>query len=273
MCNAVVIVMDRFPRCNGRHAVTIQSSNVQPAVEILSNPVDALKGLLQHVTDVIMPHECFVCGSAAGGEAVCPACRGELPRRPGRACPVCALPVVDGGVCGRCARQPPAFDATWAVFDYAFPVDAMLHALKYRHQLALAGFFARELAGLAGDPWRGVDMILPMPLHAHRLAERGFNQAVEIARPLARANGLPLELAAIRRVRNTVAQAGLDREARLRNPRGAFEGVRPLAGVRILVVDDVMTTGATLNELARALKRQGAGWVGNLVIARTPTPD
>lgn len=265
--------MDRFPRCNDRHAVTIPSPNVLLAVEILSNPVDALKSLLLHVTDVLMPQDCFVCGSLAGGDAVCSACRRELPRHAGGACPVCALPTVDGGVCGRCLRQPPAFDATLAVFDYAFPVDAMLHALKYRHQLALAGFFARELADVAGELRLRADLILPMPLHAHRLAERGFNQAVEIARPLARTYGLPLELAAIRRVRNMVAQAGLDREARLHNPRGAFEGVRSLTGVRVVVVDDVMTTGATLNELAHVLKRHGAAWVGNLVIARTPRPD
>jgi len=109
-------------------------------------------------------------------------------------------------------------------------------------------------------------------LHPLRLAERGFNQAVEIARPYARARGLPLALALVAKVRNAEPQAGLDRAARLRNPRGAFGCDTALNGKRVIVVDDVMTTGATLDELARCLKLCGAAWVGNLVVARTPAP-
>lgn len=239
----------------------------------MSNAPDALRGLLLYVADLLMPQECFVCGSHAGGHAVCDACRGELPFHAAAACPVCAEPTADGLTCGRCLRHPPAFDATRAVFDYAFPVEAMLHALKYGHRLALSDFFAGELVRLAADLRLQADLVLPMPLHPQRLAERGFNQAVEIARPLARASGLPMELASVRRIRNTVAQAGLDREMRLRNTRGAFVCKAPLDGLRIAVVDDVMTTGATLDELARVLKQRGAAWVGNFVIARTPVPD
>lgn len=239
----------------------------------MSNAIDALQGLLLYVADVLMPQDCFVCGGEAGGPALCPACRQELPFHANVACPVCALPSLDGHICGHCSRHPPAFDATQVAFEYAFPVDAMLHALKYRHRLALADFFAGELLRVAAGLRLRADVILPMPLHPRRLAERGFNQAVEVARPLARATGLPLELAGVRRVRDTVAQAGLDREARLRNPRGAFDCGASLAGLRIAVVDDVMTTGATLDELARCLKRQGAAWVGNLVVARTPQAD
>lgn len=213
-----------------------------------------------------------MCGAESAGEAVCEACAFELPRRPPSACPCCGLPGLGGGRCAACERERPAYDATIALYDFVFPVDAMVHALKYRHRLSMAAFFGAALAARAPDFGGQVDLLLPMPLHPRRLAERGFNQAVELARPLACARGLPLGLAVVRKLRDIPAQAGLDREARLRNPRGAFECDVSLAGQRVIVVDDVMTTGATLDELARTLKRQGASWVGNLVVARTPAP-
>lgn len=213
-----------------------------------------------------------MCGAESAGEAVCEACAVELPQRPPSACPCCGLPGLGGGRCAACERERPAYDATIALYDFVFPVDAMVHALKYRHRLSMAAFFGAALAARGSDFGGQVDLLLPMPLHPRRLAERGFNQAVELARPLARARGLPLGLAVVRKLRDIPAQAGLDREARLRNPRGAFECDVSLAGQRVIVVDDVMTTGATLDELARTLKRQGASWVGNLVVARTPAP-
>ncbi|WP_230976787.1 ComF family protein [Pseudothauera rhizosphaerae] len=234
----------------------------------MSNTI-ALQRLLNHVADLLLPQECFVCGAGSGGEAVCAACRAELPLQPQEAaCPVCALPSPGGAVCGRCLREPPAFDTTRALFAYAFPVDRMVQALKYHHRLALARFFADRLLEL--PPPEGADLLLPMPLHAHRLRERGFNQAAEIARPLAAAWGLPLELATVRREREVPAQAGLDRKARIANLRNAFRCARPLTGLHVVVVDDVMTTGASLNELARTLKAGGAVRVENLIVARTP---
>ena len=213
-----------------------------------------------------------MCGEESAGEAVCEACACALPHRPQTACPCCGLPGLGGGCCAACERDQPAYDATLALYDFVFPVDAMVHALKYRHRLAMASFFGAALAARAHDFGAQADLVLPMPLHPRRLAERGFNQAVELARPLARARGLPLGLAVVRKMRDIPAQAGLDREARLRNPRGVFECDVSLQGQRVIVVDDVMTTGATLGELARTLKRQGASWVGNLVVARTPAP-
>ena len=213
-----------------------------------------------------------MCGAESAGDAVCEACARALPNRPPSACPRCGLPGLDGGCCAACEREKPAYDATLALYDFVFPVDAMVHALKYRHRLSMASFFGAALAARAQDFGAHADLILPMPLHPRRLAGRGFNQAVELARPLARARELPLGLAVVRKLRDIPAQAGLDREARLRNPRGVFECDMSLHGQRVIVVDDVMTTGATLGELARTLKRQGASWVGNLVVARTPAP-
>ena len=213
-----------------------------------------------------------MCGAESAGDAVCEACARALPNRPPSACPRCGLPGLDGGCCAACEREKPAYDATLALYDFVFPVDAMVHALKYRHRLSMASFFGAALAARAQDFGAQADLILPMPLHPRRLAERGFNQAVELARPLARVRGLPLGLAVVSKLRDIPAQAGLDREARLRNPRGVFECDVSLQGQRVIVVDDVMTTGATLGELARTLKRQGASWVGNVVVARTPAP-
>jgi len=168
-------------------------------------------------------------------------------------------------VCGTCLNRPPHFDATLALWRYEFPCDRLVQALKYRAQLALAGFFARSLAS---RPLPEFDVLLPMPLHPRRLAERGFNQALEIARGLARNLG-PIEPRGVLRVKNTPPQAELPYEERAKNVRGAFLCKLDLSGARVAVLDDVMTTGATLNELARALKRAGATRVENFVIART----
>lgn len=216
--------------------------------------------------DWLLPQDCFVCGEESGSSSVCERCASQLPVDP-EVCPVCAAPTAEGVVCGRCLRDPPAFDATRAAFAYRFPVDRMVQALKYRDRLVLAGFFAEALR-----PFRppGETLIVPMPLHRHRLRERGFNQAVEIARPLARAWRLPLELAAVVRAVHTAPQTSLSWKARSVNIRGAFHCQTSLAGKTVIVVDDVMTTGATLDELARTLKLRGAARVWNLVIARTP---
>jgi ComF family protein len=237
--------------------------------EILSNVLATLHYRLRRFTDRLLPQDCFLCGEESGAECLCGACHDALPRQPA-ACPICAVPTTDGVLCGRCQRQPPAFDASRAVFVYAFPVDRIVQALKYRHRLSLAGFFAHALMPLG--PPQGPAVLLPMPLHVRRLRERGFNQAVEIARPLARAWGLPLELAGVQRALNTVPQASLPWKERSVNMRGAFRCDASFAGRTVIVVDDVMTTGATLDELARTLKRHGASRVENLVVTRTPPP-
>ena len=231
-----------------------------------------LASLGRGVLDLIAPQDCFACASPAGASALCVACAAVLPRRPPSACPRCALPGLDGGCCGACRREPPPFEATRALYDFSFPVDAMIQALKYRHKLALARFFADELVARAADFGGAVDLVVPMPLHPRRLASRGFNQAVELARPYARARGVPLALTLVRRVRHLPTQASLGADERQRNPRGAFACEADLTGLRIVMVDDVMTTGATLAALAQCVRQRGAAWVGSLVLARTPAP-
>ncbi|WP_366520700.1 phosphoribosyltransferase family protein [Zoogloea sp.] len=153
--------------------------------------------------------------------------------------------------------------------DYAFPADRLVQALKYAHRLALGRLFVDLMAGL---PAPQADLVLPMPLHPSRLLNRGFNQAAELARPLAQLWGVPLLLDGIARDVNTVPQAGLPWRARASNVRGAFRVQVPVAGLRVVVVDDVMTTGETLAELARTLKGVGATSVENRILARTPPP-
>ena len=218
------------------------------------------------VMGTLVSRDCRLCGCqvVAGIGPVCSPCADELPRLTGLACPYCALPTAFGEICGVCLKKSPFFDATHVALKYAFPLDVLVKALKYRHCLSLGDFFANAL--LSGMP--EADLIMPMPLNRHRLKERGFNQTVEIARPLARRAGLPLDIDGVERVRNTAVQAGLHHDARRRNMRGAFASLRRFDGLRVAVLDDVMTTGATLDAMAQCLKKAGAVDVINLVVAR-----
>ncbi len=209
--------------------------------------------------------DCLLCGAESGAGLLCAPCAAELPVLP-EPCPRCALPSTAGAVCGSCLNHPPHFDGTLALWRYEFPCDRLIQALKYRARLALAAYFARSLAS---RPLPKVDFIVPMPLHSRRLTERGFNQALEIARGVARHLGVKIEPRGVLRVKDTLPQTKLPYEERAKNMRGAFLCKLDLSGASVGVVDDVMTTGATLNELAQALKRAGATRVENFVIART----
>ncbi len=226
-----------------------------------------LKKALQRAATTLLPQHCFLCADASGDRLLCPACFAGLPRLSAEHCPVCALPTPGANRCGACLKQAPHFDATLAVFRYEFPLDRLIQSLKYAHRLASADFLGRALAR-PPTPFRP-DLILPVPLAPARLAERGFNQALEIARPLSRALGAPLEIRHVRRRRDTAPQASLPWKERRQNIRHAFECEIDLTGKTVLVVDDVMTTGTTLDELARVLKAHGALRVENRVLART----
>lgn len=211
---------------------------------------------------------CFLCRGAAAG-LLCAACDAALPRLAGPRCPRCALDSPRGEVCGRCLSQPPHYDATVAALAYEFPADALVHSLKFRGELALAEHLGAILRECTADA--AVDSVIPVPLSADRLRSRGYNQAVEIARQVARRS---VELDLCVRERDTPAQMDLPYAERRRNVRGAFRCTRALPGASVAVVDDVMTTGATLDEIAGVLKRAGAARVVNWVVARTfPAAD
>ena len=213
---------------------------------------------------------CYLCRGAARG-MLCESCDADLPRitsGPGAdRCPRCALSSPGDAVCGRCLTQPPAYDATTAALAYAFPADVLVQALKFRGELALAPFLGDLLSKIISS--KDVNCIVPVPLSSERLRSRGYNQALEIARHVARATGTRLATDACRRSRDTAVQMDLPFAQRVRNVRGAFECPRLVGGATVAVLDDVMTTGATLNEVAAALKRAGAGRVVNWVVART----
>jgi ComF family protein len=215
----------------------------------------------------LFPQDCVLCGDPGGTHLLCDACHASLPR-PGACCERCAMPGPAGQVCGRCLRRPPHFDATTAALLYDFPADRLVHALKYRAQLPVAGYFAATLAQ-ALEVAPDIDLVVAMPLHPRRLCVRGFNQAAEIGRRLAHRLRLPFSHTAIQRTRDTPPQTDLPVARRRANVRGAFSAAASLSGANIAVVDDVMTTGATADEVARVLKGAGAARVEHWVVART----
>lgn len=222
--------------------------------------------LIKAVGARLLPGSCLLCGADSESGVICAACQADLPMLPPRLCPVCAEQTTHGERCGACLKDAPHFDRTIAAFRYDFPLDRVIHALKYGHQLALAPWFGQHMLARFTDP--DVDRIVPLPLHRDRLRERGFNQAGEIARTLGAALGLPVDLDVLLRTRATPPQADLTDKERRRNVRGAFECRSDFSGQRLLLVDDVMTTGATANECARTLKIHGARSVAVLVAAR-----
>lgn len=228
----------------------------------------------------LLPGACALC-AATGPHVVCAGCRAQFFSACDLRCSVCALPL-PGTVglatrCGNCLRRPPAFDATVAAADYAAPVDQLVLGLKFGAKLALAPLFSDvlrdALLGVAATGLPLPDCLAPVPLGRTRLQERGFNQALEIARPLSALLGVPLAATMLVRVRDTAPQSQLSPLARQRNLQGAFTLAPQMAGAvrgrHIGIVDDVMTTGATANELAATLKRFGAARVTCLVVART----
>lgn len=216
----------------------------------------------------LMPHDCLLCGMASGEALVCGECVRALPHHDQPACPRCALPTPDGEVCGRCLVTPPAYDRTVAAFDYRYPLAEILHAFKYGGQFAAGRFLAEALlARVQAERWP--DVLIPMPLHATRLRERGFNQAAEVARRLAVETGLPLSLDILVKLRDTAPQASLPWKERQANVKGVFACGDDVAGRHLAIVDDVMTTGTTLNEAAKVLKKRGAVEVAVWVVART----
>lgn len=221
----------------------------------------------------LLPWRCLLCGDAGvNGVDLCTDCAAEVPRNT-HCCQRCALPLpLSAPLCGRCQRKPPPWDAAWAPFRYAWPLDRLETRFKFSADLA-AG---RVLATMWQREARPADLpqlIVPVPLHRRRLRERGYNQAFELAKPLARALGIPCRHDVLQRARHTEAQTGLDAVERRRNLRKAFElRARTSLPTHVAVLDDVFTTGTTLTECTRMLKHAGVERVDVWALARAPLP-
>ena len=211
---------------------------------------------------------CLVCGErGSAGRDLCAACHAALPWQ-GPACRRCALPLPQPGECGHCLQHPPPLGETHAAFDYAFPLDRLLPRLKFHRDFAAGRVLAQCMAERCASLPRP-DAIVPVPLHHARLRQRGYDQALELAKPLARSLRLPLLGGALQRRKTTTAQSRLDADARQRNLRDAFVvDTRASLPAHIVLVDDVMTTGATLHAAARALRKAGVLRVDAWVCAR-----
>lgn len=196
----------------------------------------------------------------------CNACDRALPYFDQPHCPCCALPTPQGERCGHCLSNPPDFDHTIAAFSYDYPLNHLVKAMKYQEQLLLAQAFAERLRPrILTLP----DYVIAMPLHPNKLRARGFNQSQLLANALANMLNLVSLPHACQRIRETASQSSLPWKDRMKNVRNAFRCDADLSGKRIVLVDDVLTTGASLNALAKEVRKRGAKEVMVWVVART----
>jgi ComF family protein len=228
----------------------------------------------------LLPNACLLCLQKITDSAakLCASCQAGLPWQP-VACWICAYPlavntaeVINPPVCGQCLQNPPPFEFTYSALQYETPVDHWVLGLKFSQQLVYAKLLADLL--LSRFPYQTdspdkPELIISMPLHPQRLRERGYNQALEIARPLAKKLRIPLALKVCQRVIATVPQASIPAEERRKNVKQAFQVSPDLKARHVAIVDDVVTTGSTVAELARALREAGVKRIDVWCCART----
>lgn len=229
--------------------------------------------LLRLLSGAIYPLRCAICrGTGFNGMDICESCYHELPWITS-ACARCALPLAHDAscraLCGHCQQKPPRFDAGLSLFRYETGAMLLVQQLKFNQRLAVSRLLGEMLlARLVQRQAVMPDCILPVPLHRGRLRQRGFNQSIELARPLAKALAVPMDVNSVIRARDTHPQTGLDRDSRRKNMRNAFDVESSLRYRHVAILDDVVTTGSTVNELARLLKSAGVKRVDVWSIAR-----
>ena len=214
---------------------------------------------LNNIRFAIFPPLCVLCGMPGEGQVdLCRGCLDELPFNR-QACRLCGAPLTaDSVVCGHCPRRPPPMARSYIPFRYDAPLDHLLQQLKFHRALHLAPLLGALMAAEIRQRSAPLPQcLLPVPLHPGRLRERGYNQALELARPLSRLLAIPIAPRLCRRERATIAQTSLQGAERRRNLRGAFVAEAMEMPRHVAIVDDVVTTGATVEELARTLRRAG----------------
>ncbi len=227
------------------------------------------------LTNLLLPNVCVMCGEAAKTLNLCASCERSLTRI-AAGCLTCAVPLSHSGECAECRRAAPLFHHIVAPFHYRPPLSALIWEMKFRRRIAIARTLGFTLAkaltaaeGLGGVP----QLLLPVPLHRSRLRDRGFNQALEITRVLAEQLRVPFKEGALARGKATETQTRLNRQARRKNVAGAFHLRKPLNVGHVAIIDDVVTTGSTISEVARVLRHAGIGRVDVWACARAQYPS
>lgn len=241
---------------------------VTPAAPTATRP--QIKHLLadagRMLLDLLYPPRCPGCGRL--GALFCQECQARIEPLPGLICDRCGAPVATAGLCDTCRATPSSLDAVFSAAVFAHPLRDAIHDLKYNNSQALAAPLGQRMAAA----WRGrdlsADLIVPVPLHSGRQRERGYNQSALLARVLAAEVGVPIDERLLARQRATAHQVGLGRAERAQNVAGAFACRGGAAGKRVMLVDDVATTGATLEACAAALREAGAYSVTAFTLAR-----
>jgi len=219
----------------------------------------------------LLPAFCALCHTTTENTALCKACLHELPWQQS-ACVRCARSLSSTGTCGQCIQNPPPYHNTICLFHYQTPIDRLILSLKFAEKLSNAKLLGDLMAEKIADHYRGQakpEFVIPVPLHVERLRERGYNQALEIARPIAKKLQIPLETNACTRILSTLPQASTTAEERRKNMKNAFAVEALFRARHVAIVDDVLTTGSTVTELARRLKKAGVERIDVWCCART----
>lgn len=238
----------------------------------------AIKGFGRWLLDQLVPPSCLLCQARHSAEIalICDPCRSDLPHIT-HSCQQCGLPLTTEKTshCGQCLSSPPAFDRSVIPLNYCSPINNLITGFKYRNKFISGRLLSQILLSQIRASYQDQplpDLLLPVPLHWRRQFRRGYNQSQCIARYLAAELKIPSQLRRIQRRRRTPSQQGLKRQQRQRNLKGAFQVHRPLQGECVALIDDVVTTGSTCNEISRELKRAGASEVHIWALARTQLP-
>jgi len=241
---------------------------------MLCQPMPAAK--VDRLLAALFPRRCILCGQLAGALSCCSACRRDLPwiTSPCSQCGDVLPADYRESVCGRCSAMAPTLDRIISALVYEYPVDRLVAMAKFHARVDSANVLGKLLANylharLDNGDLRLPDLILPVPLHPRRTAQRGFNQAMEIALPLAKALKVPLCPDDCRRIRDTPEQTSLDASSRLKNTRNAFRASEEITAKHVAVVDDVITTGSTVKSMGVALREAGVREVQVWTAART----
>lgn len=231
--------------------------------------------MLNQLLDSLYPRICVLCGSSETTDKdICHSCLSDLVINDS-SCTQCAVPlpfVTESQVCGNCLKNKPYFDASWSAFVYAQPLEWMIQQLKFNAKLSYANLLSNLALSHLPEMGEQPDCIIPIPLHNKRLKQRGFNQALELLKPIANSLKIKIDNQSCQRLTHTSSQTGLKAKLRQKNIKNAFSYKNKNKYQYVILFDDVVTTGSTTNELARTLKREGVKRVDVWSLARAAKP-